>query len=123
MPALNRKQNVALWSEPPLPGMAECLTVQLNATYYRSGNSCRWVAVLRDPLANEELLRLIGITQPDTQGAVDTMFHDLAQLLAMVDYQLYGTVDDLKQALSEEPPPPAELPAAKRRSRSKVATS
>jgi len=109
MPAQTRKQAAQLWNEPPLPGMMDCITLQLNATYYKSGGQVRWVMVLRDPIGNDELMRMIGLTQPDTQEALEAMFHDLGQLIELVDYQLHGDVDDLKQALQEEPPPPAPL--------------
>lgn len=105
----------ALWVEPPLPGMASCLTVQLNATYYRAGNSCRWVVICRDPDANMEVGRLIGVTRPDDQDALEALFADVGSILALVDYQLRGTVDDLKQALAEDPPHPAASPAPTKR--------
>lgn len=109
------REHPALWSQPPLPGVASCLTLQLNATYYRAGATTRWVCILRDPDANQEIHRLVGAARPDDQAALEELFAQLGSMIELADYHLYGTVDTLKQALAEDPPPPGASPSTTKR--------
>ncbi len=119
MTDMNRGSHPSLWSQPPLPGMTRCLTLQLNATYYKEQASCRWTVILRDPDANVEVGRLIAMTRADDQDASDELIQDLGQMLTLVDYMFHGTVDDLKSELASDPPPPGgATPPRKPRTRS-----
>lgn len=85
----------------PLPGMVQCVTLQVNATFYRSGKTMRWVVILRDPEGNTELDRLTGALRPDDENAREGLLEDLAAAVASAEYQLHGTQTELKQALAE----------------------
>lgn len=98
----------------PLPGMVRCLTLQLNATYYRAG-TCRWVGSLRDPEGGVEFDRVIGPVCDDDQEALDAMLADLMSMVASADYQLRGDTLDLHEAQSAEVPPPSDPPKRTRR--------
>lgn len=91
--------------------------MQVNATYYGDKGLVRWVMVLRDPIGNDEIMRMIGMTRPDDQDGVDALFEDLASMLTLVDYQLHGDVNEQKQALQEEAPPPPDPPKRTRKPR------
>lgn len=94
-----------LREDQPLPGMRECLTLQLNATLYRAGKTLRFVVILRDPDRNEELSRTLGGTQPlspESVGGVEAAFRSMIDLAA---FQLHGTDEDIKRAHADQVPP------------------
>jgi hypothetical protein len=102
MPRTPLRQAEPRIQDVPLPGLIECVTLQVNATLYRAGRTCRWVVILRDPLGNVELDRLMGTLQPDTPAAHMVLLEDLSAALASAEYQLHGTTNDLKEALRAE---------------------
>lgn len=45
------------WQQLPLPRRYQCLTWQLNVSFYPPGKLVKYVSVLRDPIENVELHR------------------------------------------------------------------
>jgi hypothetical protein len=95
--------------------MIECVTLQLNATFYRSGETMRWVCILRDPEGNVELDRLQGALRQDVEEAREALVADLCDAMASATYQLHGKALELKAALAEQQR--ADAAAAKPRKR------
>lgn len=65
-----------------LPGIYECLTLQLNATYYPPSGTWKWVALYRDPIAGTEFAREFGSAQ--TKDAPTAIAKALASLVGQM---------------------------------------
>lgn len=72
----------------PLPGLIDCLTLQINVTAHHKQQTMKAVAVLRDPNSGYEILRrVVDLDSRQTAGRdVEHMIHliygDLLSLMA-----------------------------------------